>query len=394
MDRAASSPRFPHLDGVRAIAALGVLCSHTAGLTTFAASNDVFGPVTARLNVGVTIFFVLSGFLLYRPFVVARLADRDAPPLGGYIRRRALRILPAYWLALTVLAVWPGLNGVFTRDWWVYYGLVQNTRAGWIVQGIPPAWTLHIEVTFYALLPLLALAAARRLRGRPAREQLRLELAGIAVLGLGSLALRTLHFATIPHEVGAHMLPLMFLWFALGMALAVISAHLDGVPSEQRPGWVRLVARRPAVPWLAALGVLVLSTRVGLPTTFIVDYDGLRWFLEHVLYALIGVLVVLPAAIGVDGGGRVRAFLAWSPLAWMGVVSYGVYLWHLPLANEINTHLGPHLADLGFPVVTLATVAAALVCAGLSYHLVERPLMRRFRDPRPRAAPQPAPSSA
>jgi peptidoglycan/LPS O-acetylase OafA/YrhL len=386
MDRAVPTPRFPHLDGVRAIAALSVLTSHTSGLTSFAPGNALFGPITARMNVGVTIFFVLSGFLLYRPFVAARLADRDGPRLGGYLRRRALRIIPAYWLALTVLAVWPGLNGVFTRDWWVYYGFAQNLKGDWIVQGIPPAWTLHVEMTFYAVLPLLALAAARGLRGRPPREQLRLELAGIGLLAFASLALRTWRFEVDPGGIGSHLLPELYLWFALGMALAVVSAHLGDRPRDQRPGWVRLVGDRPWVPWAAALVVLAASTRIGLPTTFFVTYDATRWFAEHVLYALIGVLVVLPAAIGTDGGGWVRALLAWRPLAWVGLVSYGVYLWHLPLAGEINARLGP-IDELGFPIVTGAVLAASLVAAGLSYHLMERPLMRRFREPRGRTGP-------
>ncbi len=382
MASAVPAPRFPQLDGVRALAATSVLISHTSGLTTFAPSNAVFGPATARFNVGVTIFFVLSGFLLYRPYVMARLADRDGPAIAGYLRRRVLRILPAYWLALTVLATWPGLTGVFTKDWWVYYGFMQNLRGGWIVQGIPPAWTLHVEITFYAALPFLALAGARWLRGRPHREQFRAEVTGLALLALASLALRTWRFEVAPGDVDSHLLPQFFLWFALGMLLAVVSAHVADRPVADRPRWVQVVGARPWLPWLGALVVLGVSTRVGLPTTFIVEYDALRWFLEHVLYALMGVLVVLPAALGTDGGGWVRRLLAWRPLAWIGLISYGIYLWHLPLANEINSWLGPKVDDFGFPAVTVATFAAATLAASLSYYLVERPLLRRFREPR------------
>ncbi|MFA9273127.1 MAG: acyltransferase family protein [Baekduiaceae bacterium] len=318
MDRVVPTPRFPHLDGVRAIAALSVLVSHTSGLTNFAPSNSWFGPATARFNVGVTIFFVLSGFLLYRPFVAARLADRDGPAIGDYLRRRAVRIIPAYWLALTLLAIWPGLGGVFTKDWWIYYGFAQNFQGTTIIQGIPPAWTLHIEVTFYVVLPFIALAAARWLRRRPTAEQRRPELLLIAGLGLASLALRTWRFEVDPGEVESHMLQQMFLWFALGMALAVLSAHLAARPQDRLPGWVRLVRDRPWVPWTGALVVLVVSTRIGLPTTLLVNYDAKRWFAEHVLYAAMAVLVVLPAAIGTDGGGWVRRLLAWRPLAWLG----------------------------------------------------------------------------
>jgi peptidoglycan/LPS O-acetylase OafA/YrhL len=72
----------------------------------------------------VGVFFALSGFLLYRPYLAARLAGRPQPSTRSFLRRRWLRILPAYWVALTVLAIWPGLPGVFTGDWWRYYGLL------------------------------------------------------------------------------------------------------------------------------------------------------------------------------------------------------------------------------------------------------------------------------
>jgi len=385
MDRAVAAPRFPHLDGVRALAATSVLVSHASGLTTFAQSNATLGPITARFNVGVTIFFVLSGFLLYRPYIAARLADRDAPSLGGYLRRRALRILPAYWLALTVLAIWPGLDGVFTKDWWVYYGFAQNFRSAWIVQGIGPAWTLHVELTFYALLPLIAFAGARWLRGRPRERQLWPELLAIGGMGLASLAVRTWRFEADPGGIGSHLLQQFLFWFSLGMLLAVVSVHVADRPVGERPGWVQLVGRAPWLPWLGAVAVLLFSTRIGLPTTLYYVYDSPHWFAEHVLYGLIGVLVVLPAALGTDGGGWVRSLLAWRPLAWVGLISYGVYLWHLPLADEVNSWLGPKVDDFGFPAVTVATFAAAVTAAALSYYLVEKPLLR-FRDPRPRRA--------
>jgi peptidoglycan/LPS O-acetylase OafA/YrhL len=83
------------------------------------------GDYTARLDIGVTVFFLISGFLLYRPFVLARF--HEAQPVRGrdFARRRLLRIVPAYWLALTVLAIYPGLVGIWTHDWWIYYGFLQ-----------------------------------------------------------------------------------------------------------------------------------------------------------------------------------------------------------------------------------------------------------------------------
>src|SRR5215813_8286885 len=118
--------KFPCFDGFRALAAISVLITHVAFLSGFDIHSS-FGAFTARMDVGVAVFFMISGFLLYRPFVAARLDGRPAPRILLYARRRALRILPAYWVALTALAVWPGLLLVFTNHyWWVYYSLQQQ----------------------------------------------------------------------------------------------------------------------------------------------------------------------------------------------------------------------------------------------------------------------------
>jgi peptidoglycan/LPS O-acetylase OafA/YrhL len=113
--------RFPLFDALRAIAALSVLVTHCSGLTGFNSDNPL-GAITARLNVGVTIFFVISGFLLYRPFVAARLEGRPAPSPLGYARRRALRIVPGYWVELTALAVFltKYVAGAWSDDGWAY----------------------------------------------------------------------------------------------------------------------------------------------------------------------------------------------------------------------------------------------------------------------------------
>ena len=103
------NPRFPLFDSLRGLAALAIVLTHV-GLGSGANYNAAYGALLARLDIGVTLFFVLSGFLLYRPFVAARIEDRPALRLRDYARRRVLRIVPAYWLALTVLAIWPGLT--------------------------------------------------------------------------------------------------------------------------------------------------------------------------------------------------------------------------------------------------------------------------------------------
>src|SRR5436190_8288846 len=215
------NPRFPLFDSLRAVAALSVVATHTSGLSTFNSSNGLLGPFTARLNVGVTIFFVISGFLLYRPFVAARLEGRPPPGMLAYGRRRILRIVPAYWLALTVLSIWPGLAAVFHHTWWIYYGFLQNLHPNWISGGLAAAWSLCVELSFYAVLPFYAIGAAKVLRGRNPRYQARVEYAMLTFLALSSVISHTVAHVSDPNGTFANTLPGTFLWFALGMGLAV-----------------------------------------------------------------------------------------------------------------------------------------------------------------------------
>jgi peptidoglycan/LPS O-acetylase OafA/YrhL len=103
-DPPVATPRhFECFDGLRAIAAVSVLLLHTAWTSGFT-SRSSLGIYTSRLEIGVSVFFLISGFLLYRPFAVSHFVGRDQPDAGRFWVRRLLRIVPAYWLALTVLA--------------------------------------------------------------------------------------------------------------------------------------------------------------------------------------------------------------------------------------------------------------------------------------------------
>src|SRR5918911_1023029 len=88
---------FPAFDGLRALAAGAVALTHSAFISGFNIRNNAWGPYFARLDIGVAVFFVISGFLLYRPFVLARFAVSDSPATLPYFQRRFLRIFPAFW---------------------------------------------------------------------------------------------------------------------------------------------------------------------------------------------------------------------------------------------------------------------------------------------------------
>src|SRR4051812_25429164 len=115
--------RFPLFDSLRAIAALAVLGYHAAYAAGMASSDSPLRAYTTRLDVGVGVFFPISGFPLSRPFVRARLERKPTPRTGPYAWRRFLRIVPAYWVALTIVALWLPVKDVFTADHWpLYYG--------------------------------------------------------------------------------------------------------------------------------------------------------------------------------------------------------------------------------------------------------------------------------
>jgi peptidoglycan/LPS O-acetylase OafA/YrhL len=351
---------------------LCVLLTHTSFLS---GSNEGtwYGPYTTRLNVGVTIFFLISGFLIYRPFVNSRMNGAPATPLARFLERRFLRIFPAYWLALTVLAIAPGLPDVHTGRWWVYYGLFQAYDPAWYDKGIGTAWSLSTEVAFYLLLPLYALAAARWLRRRAGTELLVL-----GALAAASVAARTLvseadrdaafgHASSFPITLGG-----TFFWFALGMGLAVVSAWLQGREAEPPPGPIRFVAARPWVPWLAALGLFVLVSKgIGLSAGPFVQASAAQAVGQHLLYGAVALCLLLPAVFGDGAGGWPRRVLANRWLAALGLISYGVFLWHLTIATKLSGE-----GVDGFVPLTLVTAAVAIPVAALSYAFVERPLLR------------------
>ncbi len=360
------NPRFPLVDSLRAIAALSVIAGHLL----LAAFGTRVAGIFGGLGSGVAIFFVVSGFLLYRPYVAARLAGTKGPRLRDYARRRALRIVPAYWLALTVLALYPGLVADFGRDGWVYYGLLQDWFPDLRTNGLPQAWSMTVEVTFYVLLPLFGALAWRLTRGLRLASPVNGELAVIA-------ALVVMRFAYQPfHTLALEPLVYYLDWFLYGMLMAVVSASIDHTGA--RPRAIAAIEHHPNLCWLAAFGVYaIFAVRLA---------DHAPTFGDHLLQGLFAGLVLLPAVFVGSGHGAARSVLRNRVLAWLGLISYGLYLWHFPIITELSH--ASFITELPFgklATLTLISVAITVACAAASYYLLERPLLR-FKRTRPARA--------
>lgn len=365
--------RFAQLDGLRALAAFAVFATHIALQTGFTARNAL-GPLTARLNVGVTLFFVLSAFLLYRPIVAARLDGAGRPRVRRYATRRVLRILPAYWVALLILGLTAGelVPGALGAHWWAFFGLAQVYSFGTAAGGIGVAWSLSTEAAFYVALPLFAALAWRLLRAMPRERQVRWELAAIAVSAAAAFVLREIAGSGHWMATFDNTLPGTWPWFAAGLALAVTSAAWPPRSAAAAP-WVLRAARDHAWWWWAAAAALLAFTAFGgvLPRqVFFMTHAQLQ--LEMALYAVFALLVMTPLVAGPEARRSPAALLSTRPAVWLGMVSYGIFLWHLPVIGWVLAHPRPS----GLPLATLEAAAITLPLAAASWYLVERPAMR------------------
>src|SRR4051794_21878306 len=163
----AKRARFEQVHALRGVAAMSVLLYHALFKAYLNAHpGSALTPYAAHLDVGVSIFFLISGFVLYRPMVAARLAGEPPLDAESYGRRRIRRILPAYWVALALAglagASYVGYPAIFSAQGIpAYFGFLQIYSPDTAGGGINVAWTLCVEVSFYAFLPLWALALRR-----------------------------------------------------------------------------------------------------------------------------------------------------------------------------------------------------------------------------------------
>jgi peptidoglycan/LPS O-acetylase OafA/YrhL len=368
--------RSARIESLRAVAALAVLFGHTFAFAV--AFEGIFEGLKNRLllggGLGVFLFFTLSGYLLFWPFARRAFGGGERIDLGRYARNRALRILPLYWFAVALLyLVQP--NGAEAGDWWRFALFLQSYSGETVARLDSPMWSLAVEIQFYVLLPLIAWAVAAVARG-----SLRRGVLAVLALAGASFAVRLdqVLLATPANDTGAlgrYALPSLFFFFATGMLLALA-----------RLAW----ERRPPRGLLARADLWLVAS-VPLWVLACWDYD-----LEPAT-AVASTLVVASCVLPLRAGVLVRA-LGWKPLAALGVASYSLYIWHVPLLIWITgaeiafepTGASEFLGEpRDFKGLLLLVTPIAIAVALVSYRLVEAPFLRLRRRWAAPTAPKP-----
>ena len=330
----------PALDGIRGVAIVLVVLDH------------VYSDPPVRIGLtGVALFFALSGYLI-TGLLLDEHARTGAVRLGRFYLRRAARLLPALLLAVLVCDVLLLLAGdresVKASVWGVAY--VANYVIAWqgyYLPGWAQTWSLAVEEHFYLVWPLLLLLLLRLLRGRPPRVLLGATLA----LAAGALLWRGALLASPWFDTGSLVL--------YTGSLARADALLYGCAAAVA---VRAGLRVPAVlVWPAAAALAVLTVLTGVTDLYAT--------VGQALVSVACALVVLAVDAG-TGPAQARGLLSWRPLVLVGVVSYGVYLWHYPL---IYVFFALGTGD-SIPGRAVAGILLTAVAATASYRWVERPV--------------------
>ncbi len=375
-DRGGASRYVSGIDGLRCFAAFSVIAFHI--VSQFGPSKNLVAYVGAVVHPSVLLFFVISGFLVYRPVAARALggrAARSAPkvPYGHYLLRRVLRIFPLYWTVLAVAVITRGGGGLHgVVDWAQAIFLLplpDVTRLFSGPLGIA-MWTLAIEFLFYVLVPGYVVVLDRIRERWLALAPLHLELGGALVTSAA------LFGAGVAFDSAGYYSAVAL---PVGMALAVIEARQNIV--RRRFRMVKVLADQWWVALVAYLALLVLDANVTLQAfdrPGVVDPFNAALLTLTPIQVAQALLLFVPIAFGTRRSLFVRTFgHRWVQR--LSLLTFGFYLWQVPLMQFTMQWFGPGL--LGFPFLGTTgfgapTVLLSLLLAAVSYVAVEVPAAR------------------
>jgi peptidoglycan/LPS O-acetylase OafA/YrhL len=404
-DKKAQGTTIGALDGVRAIACLTIVSYH---ITLMTHNNHVWStsgiPLTSAVLLagaaGVTLFFVLSGFLLFLPYVRAILFEKRWPDAGLFYLRRALRIMPAYYFALFILVMFTHPEYIEPQNWQkllLFLFLLQDSTQMTYAQLNGPFWTLAVEWQFYLFLPLIAwgiYTVSRHIKSSYRLWSLICCLIALMAWGMFS---RPIGDYFVNHPSTTLLVPRsifnVFLFiaygyrgkyledFAVGMLICVLFVYFNEVNTKKR--YLQRMQKLNVWFWRAGLLLLLFVSMESYMDTFnyswpiLAALPHMQWWQYELGFALGYGCCVL--AILFDTGGLQRLFSR-KPLRWIGTISYSIYIWHLPLLIVFLVHYGFHFGKinpyLAFFLYWCWAFLVIIPFCFVLYILVEKPGMR------------------
>jgi peptidoglycan/LPS O-acetylase OafA/YrhL len=393
------------LDGVRGVAVLMVIVFHINRVTGDnlwdPKTNPLASSVSTAGGTGVTLFFVLSGFLLFMPFAKVLLYKTDWPLAGVFYMRRVLRIIPAYYVSLflIILFEYPEyLHRDHLKNLLLFLTFFMDSTRATFRQINGPYWTLATEWQFYMLLPFIALGIAFIVSSVPIKRRLLAVTACLLGIIIWGLFIRYWGLYYLKYPSQTFLVPrselndiMVFLFgitgkytedFAVGMFISLCYIYSQHPSTDRKVVqlWERLS------PWLWTGGILILVFSAMwhfkngyawswpfISTGIMQDFD---WLSEMLLAIGFGACI---AAI-LYGGAVLKAIFEWPMLRWVGLISFSLYIWHLPLILLLQSRVLPMFHGLNrfatYSIYWYWAIVVIFPFAFLSYFIVERPWMK------------------
>lgn len=398
------------LDGVRALAILTVVFYHTSVKSDVVGIGWLNPHITALIYTGyagVTLFFVLSGFLLFLPYLKSLLFDNAWPSARMFYLRRILRIIPAYYLSLfliVLLAQPQYLQPDHWKELLLFLTFTMDFSQKTFQQINSPFWSLAVEWQFYMLLPWLALALRFLVQRGSLKKRvwtLILCLGGVIIWGIATrywgnyLILHPGVNFGLPHTVIRVIVALLYGCggpglhgkyledFGIGMLAALCYTIARNGALQER--WS--TALRRLSPWLLICSILLYivmaqwNSELLIPPSnepFAVFLYGDAYNTFHEFGLALGYGCLMLAVL--FGGPMLKHIFEWSILRWIGIISFSMYLWHNPILLPFANSLASFTSTWSpFKVFCLNLAWVAVVATLFSfggYVLIEKPFMR------------------